>query len=208
MTLQSVFVSVVGVMACLLSADAPYANGQSITPSDSAKLAQPLVQPSTRSGQPDRYRLTGRFHLQKATNSGYLVLQCDLPKGSYVYSLTQQGTVRPTVIKVKSSDAFATTGKFIPDQQPTVIEKDKVFQQRVEKHLGDHNGKVQFFIPIQIHSNVDPATLQPEMVFDGQVCSSAGVCMPIRNKSIKAKFAGYFERTAEKPVSPENPKRQ
>lgn len=208
MTLQSVFVSMVGVMACLLSADVPNATGQSILPSDSANFAETLNQPATPPRQTERYRLTGRFHLQKATNKGYLVLQCELPKGSYVYSLTKQGTMRPSVIKVNPSDAFATTGKFIPDQQPTVIENDKVFQQRVEKHFGDRTGKVQFFIPMQVHSNIDPATLQPELIFDGQVCSSEGVCMPIRNKSIKAKFAGYFERTAEKPVSPENPKRQ
>lgn len=208
MTLQSVFVSVVGALACLTVADSRNANGQSNVQSDSANFAVPLNQPAAQSRQTDRYRLTGRFHLQQATNCGYLVLQCDLPKGSYVYSLTQQGSVRPTVIKVKPSDDFATTGKFIPDRQPTVIEKDAVFQQRVEKHLGDRTGKVQFFIPIQLDGNTDPATLQPELIFDGQVCSNAGICMPIRNKSIKAKFAGYFERTAEKPVSPENPKRQ
>lgn len=199
MTLRCVFVLAISLTTLLILTDAPVAFGQ--MPTNFPSEGNPQKAASNANAP---YRLTGRFHLQKSTNKGYLVLQCELPKDSYVYSLTQKGQVRPSVIKVTPSDAFLTSGKFIPDRQPIVIENDPVFEQRIEKHTG----KVQFFIPLQIQSGFDQESLQPELIFDGQVCSDKGVCMPIRNKSVKAKFAGYFERTAEKTLRPQNTQRQ
>ena len=143
------------------------------------------------------YQLSGRFHLQQGTSQGYLVLQCGLPPGSYIHSLTQTGDMNPSSIDVAPSQDFAVSGPFYPDSPATVIEKDPVFQQRVEKHLG----KVQFFVPIQIRDGVDLSELKPVMVFSGQVCSDKGVCIPIREKTVRATFAGYFERAAEQPRS-------
>ncbi len=138
-------------------------------------------------------KLTGRFHLQQGTNQGYLVLQCELPPGSYIHSLTQAEELNPTVIRIQPLDGCSVTGTFHPDRPPTVIERDPVFDQRLEKHLG----KVQFFVPIQIAEGVDAAELKPRMIFDGQVCSDAGVCVPLNGKVVTASFAGYFERAAE-----------
>ncbi len=146
------------------------------------------------------YQLTGRYHLQQDSNEGYLILQFDLPKGSYIYSLTQSGELVPSKISVTPSKDFVIGGKFMPDSQPKVIEKDPVFNQRVEKHVG----KVQFFVPIKIREGVDLSELRPELVFNGQVCSSKGICIPIRKKKILAEFGGYFQRTAEKRSNSQN----
>ena len=204
MTLKCVILLTLTVTTCVLSEHISSAAGQMQSPNDEIRLSEMPSVGRTTVNHDAPYRLSGRFHLQRATNSGYLVLECELPKGSYIYSLTQKGAVKPTVIKISPSNAFATSGKFIPDRQPKIVEEDPVFQQRLEKHTG----KVQFFIPMQLQSNANPETLQPELIFDGQVCSSKGVCMPIRNKMVKAKFAGYFERTAENPKSLQNSQRQ
>ena len=142
-------------------------------------------------------KLTGRFHLQQGTNQGYLVLQCELPPGSYIHSLTQAEELNPTVIRIQPLNGCSVTGPFHPDRPPTVIERDPVFDQRLEKHLG----KVQFFVPIQIAEGIDVAELKPQMIFDGQVCSEEGVCVPLNGKLVTASFAGYFERTAENQIS-------
>ncbi len=142
-------------------------------------------------------KLTGRFHLQQGTNQGYLVLQCELPPGSYIHSLTQAEELNPTVIRIQPLDGCSVTGRFHPDRPPIVIERDAVFDQRLEKHLG----KVQFFVPIQIAEGIDVAELKPQMIFDGQVCSEEGVCVPLNGKLVTASFAGYFERTAENQTS-------
>ncbi len=204
MTLKCVLALALTMTTCLLWEQNSSAVGQMPSPMNDIRISETPQGAQTTEKINAPYRLSGRFHLQKATNTGYLVLECELPKGSYIYSLTQKGAVKPTVIKVSPSNAFATSGKFIPDRQPKIVEEDPVFEQRLEKHTG----KVQFFVPMQLQSNIDPLTLQPELTFDGQVCSSNGVCMPIRNKTVKAKFAGYFQRTAENPPSPQNSHRQ
>ena len=150
------------------------------------------------------YKISARFHLQEGTNKGYLVLQFDLAKGSYIYALTQAGDLPPSKIQVIPSDEFEVTGNFNPDKQPIVEENDPVFNQRVEKH----KGKIQFFVPIEVAETVDLAEFQPELVFNGQVCSDMGICMPLRNKSIKANFAGFFERSVERRESSQNTNRR
>ena len=138
-------------------------------------------------------KLTGRFHLQQGTTQGYLVLQCELPAGSYMHSLTLPEDLNPTVIRVLPVDTYSVRGSFHPDRPPTVVERDPVLDQRLEKH----SGKVQFFVPIQVSDGIDVTELKPQMIFDGQVCSDQGVCVPLNGKVVTATFAGYFERTAE-----------
>ncbi len=151
------------------------------------------------------YTMTARYHLQQGNTEGYLVLQFDLPKGNYVYSLTQGGTLSPSKISVTPMAGLKLKGKFNADKPPTIIAKDPVFQERLEKH----KGTVQFFVPIEVSANVDVANFSPEIIFNGQVCSDKNFCMPIRNKSIRAKFAGYFassknQRTSQKQDSSPN----
>ena len=147
------------------------------------------------------YAITSRFHLMEGTTSGYLVVQVDLGPGSHMYSLSQAGAINPTKIQVVPSDAFFIDGKFSPDRPADVIEKDPVFNQRVELH----KGKVQFFVPVKFNSVEAISDTQPEIVFNGQVCSTEGVCLPIRDKRIKAEFGGFFGRTVELPATAETP---
>lgn len=143
--------------------------------------------------QANPYRLMGRFHLEQGSQQGYLVLECQLVEGSYIHSLTLPKELSPTVIQTQPSDEYRVGERFHPDRPPTVIEKDPVFGERMEKH----SGKIQFFVPIQLAPDVNPLTLEPKMAFNGQVCSTSGTCLPIRNQIVVAKFAGYFQRPVE-----------
>ena len=138
--------------------------------------------------------MTSRIHLQKGTDKGYVVLRVELEKGNYIYSLNQTGGIRPTQIKAAESKVFRLTGKFTSDRPATIIENDPVFNQRIEKH----KGVVQFFAPIQLASNVDFDKWSTELAVEGQVCQDMGFCIPISGLKVKSRFAGYFDRTAEK----------
>jgi len=140
------------------------------------------------------YKISGRFHLQAGTTQGYLVLECQLQPGNYIYSLTQTEPIKPTQIRVTSSEHYAIRGAFHPDQPPKIIESDPVFEQRVEKH----SGTVRFFVTFEIAPGIDVTQLKPEMLIDGQICSDEGFCIPINAQTVSAEFAGYFERTSQK----------
>ena len=140
------------------------------------------------------YKISSRIHLQKGASTGYLIVKMELPKGSYIYSLTQKAPLRPSKIKVAGSKQFRLKAGFTPDRPAKVIEKDPVFEQRLEKHTE----VVQFFAPVEIASGVIHKELIAEITFSGQVCNDQGFCVPIMNAKTKGKFAGYFQRTAEK----------
>lgn len=138
------------------------------------------------------YQLTTRIHVQKGTNKGYLIVQADLKKGSYVYSLTQAGDIPPSKLSVANSKQFKMLAGFSPDRPATVVKNDPLFQQRVEKH----KDKVQFFAPIEFAAGVNPEGVVAQVTFNGQVCSDEGFCMPIRDLKLSGKFAGYFQRSS------------
>ena len=142
--------------------------------------------------------LTGRFHLITGAREGVLILKAEIPKGSCIYALTQKENPQPSRIQVKPSTSFRLKGQFQPDRKPKVIERDPVFENRIEKHLE----LVQFFVPIEIGQGVDPKAVTAEMIFDGLICSDAGMCMPIRAKTVQAKFAGYYQAAKQRSVSP------
>lgn len=144
-----------------------------------------------QSNQP--YRLTARFHLEEGTRRGYVILQVDLAPGAYIHSLTQEKDLNPSKVKTIESQEYQTLGEFLPDRTPTIIEKDPVFEQRLEKHLG----MVQFFVPLTLSEGVSAETIQPSLVFDGQVCTEDGVCIPLRKQIVPAQFGGYFHRSAQ-----------
>ncbi len=201
MAFQKIGVALSGLLLCL-GFSLPAAFAQSLKPippngnlqnnSQFATADSNATNSNAIVAKPDNspYKMTARYHLQQGDTNGYLVLQFDLPKGNYVYSLTQGGTLRPSKISVTPVKGMKLKGKFNSDRPPTIIAMDPVFEERVEKH----KGTVQFFVPIEIPSYVDAATFSPEIVFNGQVCSDKNFCMPIRNKAIRAKFAGYFAR--------------
>ena len=137
------------------------------------------------------WKFEGRLHLQEGSTEGYIVLQIDLAPGHYMYSVSPEGSPAPTKIEIVPSASIQVAQEFSPDQPPTVIENDPVFQRRIEKHTD----RVQFFVPCRLDPNADyKLTGLPVIEFNGQVCSKDGVCLPIRNKKIEVKFAGYFQQ--------------
>jgi len=134
------------------------------------------------------WKISSRIHLQKGTNEGYIVVQLDLNEGYHVYSLNPKGSPSPTKFAVLPSNDLKVTSKFMADKNPKVIEKDPVFQQRIEKHAG----QIQFFAPIAVRPGIDLQKLKQEVQFSGQICSESS-CQPIRAVSSTASFSGYFE---------------
>ena len=156
------------------------------TPGKSAKSALAGTMDLAPAAEP--WSMTSRVHVQQGTGDAYLVFQIDLAKGHYIYSVTPDGSPAPTQITATASPDFQLVDTFSPDVAPIVIENDPVFQRRVEKH----KGTVQFFAPIKLSDGVDPETMQLEIVFNGQVCSEGGSCVPVRDHRQFATFAGWF----------------
>ncbi len=142
----------------------------------------------------DALKLTGRFHMMAGSRKGYLILKAEIPEGNHIYSTTQKGDIPPTTIVAKNSAQYKISGKFAEDRTAEITPNDPVFHMRVEKH----KHVVQFFAPIELAAGVDPQKLKPEMTFNGQICSEAGFCMPIRDQKVSAKFGGYFHQKAKK----------
>jgi hypothetical protein len=122
-----------------------------------------------------------------------LILQVNLAPGAYIHSLTQGNDLNPSSVRAADSADYQTVGEFLADRSPTVVERDPVFEQRLEKHLGS----VQFFVPMELSPGVEAKTLRPTLIFDGQVCTDDGVCIPLRKQIVSAQFGGYFHRSAE-----------
>ncbi len=140
------------------------------------------------------YKLTGRYHLERGSNRGYLVLQVELEKDAYIHSLTLEKGLHPSTIEIQPTDQMVARGTFQPDLPPSIIEHDPTFECRMEKHFG----KVQFFIPTEFNPNIDLERFKPQLNFSGQVCTAEGVCIPLRKEIVPAQFSGFFDRPAEK----------
>lgn len=137
------------------------------------------------------WKFEGRLHLQQDSTEGYIVLQIDLAPGHYIYSVSPEGSPAPTKISIVPSASVQTADTFSPDQPPAVIENDPIFERRIEKHTE----RVQFFVPCRLDPHADyKLTGLPVIEFNGQVCSTDGVCIPIRNHKIAVQFAGYFQQ--------------
>lgn len=182
----SCFAVIVSLLGCHLC------RGQSLKPIPAPSTTSPVQESAEENNLP--FKMTSRFHLQKGTNQGYVVLKVELEKEHYLYSLTQVGDIRPTRITATPSKLIRLTAKFNPDRPATIIEKDPVFKQRIEKH----KNVIQFFAPIEVASNTEVRQLTAELVVNGQVCKEAGFCIPIINQKVKSRFAGYFDRNAQK----------
>jgi hypothetical protein len=188
-------------LTCIVLLNCPTIIGQVLQPIQQQSGTSPAPnETGTRSGkttvntqkEPAPYKLSSRFHLQKGTNAGYLIVKVEMPQGSYIYSTTQRAPLRPSKIQVAESNQFRIKGKFTPDRPATVVEKDPILEQRLEKHMD----VVQFFAAIEIAPGVAPEAVVAHMAFSGQVCDDRGYCVPIFAAKTKGKFAGYFERSA------------
>ena len=141
------------------------------------------------------FRLSSRFHLKKGTDEGYLIVKFELPKESYIYSLTQPNPFPKTKITVVPSSYFSLTGKkaFAPDKLPKIIERDPDFGARLEKHFG----VVQFVVPMKMNKTITAKELEIKIDIDGQVCDET-TCLPISRKRTTARFAGFFDPSDKK----------
>lgn len=138
-------------------------------------------------------KMSARYHIESGSTSGFLIVKIEIPKGSYIYGLTQTKPLLPSKLTLKQNSRIQVKA-FSPDQKPKVIENDPIFKTRLEKHMGT----VQFFAPIQVTGANDLDKLKPTVLFSGQVCSEQGYCQTIKNQTISAKFEGFFQREARK----------
>jgi len=147
------------------------------------------------SAQDAEIQLVGSYKIEKGQRHGWLILNADIPKGHHIYALTQKDVPPPTKIKVAKSADFSVAGSFRANKKPNVIEKDPVFETRIEKH----SGKVMFVAPIRINEGVELEKLSVDMKFHGQLCSDEE-CLPLFNKPISVSFGGYYEKPEAKKV--------
>lgn len=160
----------------------------------------PKIKGETTDDAKKPFRLSSRFHLKKGSDEGYLIVKFELPKKSYIYSLTQPEGFVKTKITVAASPHFSLIGKqtFTPDQKPKIIERDPDFGKRLEKH----SGVVQFFVPIKLKKTIAANQLLIKCEVDGQICNET-TCLPISSKKTTAKFAGFFDPSNEKTGVPQ-----
>lgn len=158
------------------------------------RMAGHTDQPGETAAADEPWKFEGRLHLEKGTGNGYIVLQVDLAPGSYIYSVSPEGSPAPTRLEVVTPPGLVVGEAFSPNLPPTVVELDPVFNRRIEKH----KTQVQFFVPCQVTQDANfENDGWPAIQFDGQVCAEGGVCIPIRGQQIPVVFAGYFERSEQ-----------
>ena len=155
----------------------------------------------TTDGEPS---FAARYHVQSGTNQGYLIVKAQMPAGSYIYGIYQPEDCPGSMIEIAQSKQFRILDKFKADKAPKVIEKDPLFDARLEKHYD----VVQFYVPIELEMNVNPSEIKPVVRFTGQMCSDQGFCVPIHGKTMPAKFMGFFERRAANKSDPLTKKRR
>lgn len=141
-----------------------------------------------------KLKLTARFHIEEGTRRGFIIIRARIPKNNYIYGVHQKKGSPSSKFVLAKSDQIRITGRFKPDKAPKVIANDPIFKTRIEKHFEE----VQFYAPIEVRPSADPTTLRPQIRFNGQMCSDAGYCVPIRDRMIQAEFAGYFRRDAKR----------
>jgi DsbC/DsbD-like thiol-disulfide interchange protein len=144
-------------------------------------------------------KLSARFELEKGKTTGRVVLECEIPEGSHIYSVDQTSPPGPTKIKIGGSDSFKTNGPFVADRKPEIIEHDPIFEARIEQFAD----KVAFFAPIEVTPSADLKKLTIHLTVTCQVCSDSG-CILVRNKKVDASFAGYFDPAEEEAQNEQN----
>jgi thiol:disulfide interchange protein len=147
-------------------------------------------------GDRQQVRLSGSFTVNKATSRGTLSVTATIEPSWHIYSLTQPaGGPQKSELKVTKSPDFSLLGIFQADRPPH-IKPPAIFKVNSE----EHDGVVNWAVPIEIQAGVDPESLKIEITYSGQVCKDGpgGLCIPIFGEKISAKFAG-FETPAATP---------
>ncbi|HEY2415024.1 MAG TPA: cytochrome c biogenesis protein CcdA [Pirellulaceae bacterium] len=140
-------------------------------------------------GEGEQVKLSGSFNVNKATRRGALTVAATIEPSWHIYSLTQPaGGPQKSELKVTKSPDFSLLGIFQADRQAHV-KPPSVFKVNSE----EHDGVVNWSVPIEVHEGVDPESLKIEVTYSGQVCKDGpgGLCIPIFGEKFTAKFAGF-----------------
>ena len=90
----------------------------------------------------NRLKLVGTYQIEEGERHGWLIVNLEIPTGSHVYALTQEGNPPPTKIKLAESDSFELMRGFEANKVPDVKENDPVFGQRF-LHRSNHRLRIQ-----------------------------------------------------------------
>ncbi len=134
-------------------------------------------------------KIIGTYQIEQGKRHGWLIVNLEIPPGSHVYALTQEGNPPPTKIKVAESESYELLRGFQANKAPHVVEHDPVFGQRVESH----EGKVAFMAPLRVAEGVDLQNVVFDLKFHGQVCNDSG-CIPVFNRPVEINFAGFYDK--------------
>ncbi|HTN75016.1 MAG TPA: thioredoxin family protein [Pirellulaceae bacterium] len=135
--------------------------------------------------------LSAKFELEEGRPFGRLLVTAELAPGFHTYSLTQKKTAKGIGPNATKLTLLATThaklaGPFTADSEPKSHIDTEAWQGLA---LEEHYDKVTWSAPLQVASNVDPATLTLRVEYDGQVCNKD--CTPITEVA-EAKYAGTY----------------
>ena len=138
-------------------------------------------------------KIQGTYQIEKDKRQGWLILNIQIPKGYHIYALTQVGNPPPTKIQLAKSSEFELLDKFKADKKPKVIEKDPIFETRLEKY----EGKVALLAPIKFSKTADLKDVVFDLRITGQLCNDSG-CQPFNNKKVTIEFAGFYDAKDKK----------
>ena len=134
-----------------------------------------------------KYSFDGGFTLVENSRRGHLNVTLTIRPHYHGYSQKKRTGQMPTRITVAESDQYKVIGPFAPDVDP-VLTKD-ISGNEVEVF----EGVVTWSAPIELATDVDPASLEIEVRVDGQVCHDREGCTQFdaRKSTVQAGFDGY-----------------
>lgn len=130
-----------------------------------------------------------------------LILTADIEKKWHVYSVTQgKGGPYPTKIKLDENAAYKLAGDF------TAIPKADAHKEAIFNDLlvETHEGKVTWWVPVEVSSDFDPAKTPISGKLTYQACNDEN-CLPPTPTKFTAK--AIDAATAEKLLAEAEPKK-
>ena len=184
---RSAFWGAVWLIAGLLAIPAAAQEAPpSAEPKPKLNIAEALGLGGAKAGEEaEHVTFSAAFQCAENSRKGTLSLTAKIEPGWHVYSVTQQkGGPLASKIKVAESPDYKVPGPFVADRSPNVKQLE-IYKVPIE----EHEGQVTWSAPIEIAESVKPDSLTIKLTYSGQVCSD--VCIPIFNRQVEAKFAGY-----------------
>lgn len=146
----------------------------------------------------EQLTLTGEYKIAKGKREGRLAVHATTQPGWHTYSITQMpGGPMPSRITVADSPDFQLTRSFVADRAPH-IKMEEVFPVPSEEFANE----VIWTAPFRVAEGADPEKLQFNLKYSGQVCEDQGSCIPISNRAVEVKFAGYSDPPAKGEFQP------